>query len=62
MAKEGQKTRIKIGLDGPYGAPAQRFYDFEYSMVFGWVNSTHISESSLTKAVQALAPHRSVVS
>jgi dual oxidase len=35
LAKKGEKTRIKIGLDGPFGAPAQRFYDFEYSMVFG---------------------------
>ncbi|KAH8731856.1 FAD-binding domain-containing protein [Phaeosphaeriaceae sp. PMI808] len=35
LAKKGQKSKIKIGLDGPFGAPAQRFYDFEYSMVFG---------------------------
>jgi dual oxidase len=35
LAKRGQKSQIKIGLDGPFGAPAQRFYDFEYSMVFG---------------------------
>ncbi|KAF2113836.1 FAD-binding domain-containing protein [Lophiotrema nucula] len=34
LAKSGQRT-IKIGIDGPYGAPAQRFYDCEYSMVFG---------------------------
>ncbi|KAF2021262.1 hypothetical protein BU24DRAFT_383304 [Aaosphaeria arxii CBS 175.79] len=35
LAKRGERTTIKIGLDGPFGAPAQRFYDFEYSMVFG---------------------------
>lgn len=35
MAQSGTRTTIKIGLDGPFGAPAQRFYDFEYSMVFG---------------------------
>ncbi|KAH7413720.1 FAD-binding domain-containing protein [Phaeosphaeria sp. MPI-PUGE-AT-0046c] len=35
LAKEGEKSKVKIGLDGPFGAPAQRFYDFEYSMVFG---------------------------
>jgi dual oxidase len=35
LAKPGERTAIKIGIDGPYGAPAQRFYDFEYSMVFG---------------------------
>lgn len=34
LAKSGCPN-IKIGLDGPHGAPAQRFYDFEYSMVFG---------------------------
>jgi len=36
--KAGKKQTIKIGLDGPFGAPAQRFYDFDYSMVFGYVN------------------------
>ena len=35
LAQQGTRTTIKIGLDGPFGAPAQRFYDFEYSMVFG---------------------------
>ena len=34
LAKNGTKN-LKIGIDGPFGAPAQRFYDFEYSMVFG---------------------------
>lgn len=33
--KAGMKSPIMIGLDGPYGAPAQRFYDYDYSMVFG---------------------------
>lgn len=35
LAKEGKHKTIKIGIDGPYGAPAQRFYDFEYSMIVG---------------------------
>jgi dual oxidase len=35
LAQSGSQPTIKIGLDGPFGAPAQRFYDFEYSMVFG---------------------------
>jgi len=36
MAKKaGKNQTIKVGLDGPFGAPAQRFYDFDYSMVFG---------------------------
>lgn len=37
LAKGGERTTIKIGLDGPFGAPAQRFYDYNYSMVFGCV-------------------------
>ncbi|KAF1996986.1 hypothetical protein P154DRAFT_565658 [Amniculicola lignicola CBS 123094] len=35
MATSGSRIPIEIGLDGPFGAPAQRFYDFSYSMVFG---------------------------
>jgi dual oxidase len=35
LAKKGDNKTIKVGIDGPFGAPAQRFYDFEYSMVFG---------------------------
>jgi hypothetical protein len=35
LAKGGEKTTVQIGIDGPFGAPAQRFYDFEYSIVFG---------------------------
>lgn len=35
MAKQGDHKTIKVGIDGPFGAPAQRFYDFDYSMVFG---------------------------
>jgi dual oxidase len=35
LTSRGQRTSIKVGIDGPHGAPAQRFYDFEYSMVFG---------------------------
>jgi dual oxidase len=35
LAKKGEENKIKIGIDGPFGAPAQRFQDFEYTMVFG---------------------------
>lgn len=35
MVKEGGSESINVGIDGPYGAPAQRFYDFNQSMVFG---------------------------
>lgn len=35
IAEKGSNSTIKIGLDGPFGAPAQRFYDYDYSMVFG---------------------------
>lgn len=32
---ESEDGSIKIGLDGPYGAPAQRFYDYDYSIIVG---------------------------
>lgn len=35
MCKDGQPTTIDIGIDGPFGAPAQRFYDFDYSIILG---------------------------
>lgn len=35
MASEGEEKTIKIGIDGPYGAPASRFYDFNQSIVLG---------------------------
>lgn len=28
-------TEIKVGVDGPFGAPAQRFYDYDYSIIVG---------------------------
>ncbi|TXT05069.1 hypothetical protein VHUM_03889 [Vanrija humicola] len=31
----GKETPIKIGIDGPYGAPAQRFYDFSHTILVG---------------------------
>lgn len=34
--REERGTRLRyIGIDGPFGAPAQRFYDYEYSIVVG---------------------------
>lgn len=35
LAQKGSSNTIKIGIDGPFGAPAQRFYDYDYSIVFG---------------------------
>ncbi|WOO85418.1 Putative respiratory burst oxidase G [Vanrija pseudolonga] len=36
LATNGEKeTTIKIGIDGPYGAPAQRFYDFSHTILVG---------------------------
>ena len=35
MGTEGQSIDIKVGIDGPFGAPAQRFYDFDKSIVVG---------------------------
>lgn len=35
-AKDGQDddfTMIKVGIDGPFGAPAQRFYTFDKSII-----------------------------
>lgn len=32
---ESEDGHIEIGLDGPYGAPAQRFYDYDYSIIVG---------------------------
>lgn len=26
---------IRVGIDGPFGAPAQRFYDFDHSIIIG---------------------------
>lgn len=26
---------IKVGIDGPFGAPAQRFYEYDYSLIIG---------------------------
>ncbi|KAK0633794.1 FAD-binding domain-containing protein [Immersiella caudata] len=31
----GKETAIQIGVNGPFGAPAQRFYDFSHSIVVG---------------------------
>ncbi|KAK4443682.1 PaNox3 NADPH oxidase encoded by the PaNox3 protein [Podospora aff. communis PSN243] len=31
----GTETAIQIGINGPFGAPAQRFYDFSHSIVVG---------------------------
>lgn len=28
-------AEIKVGIDGPFGAPAQRFYDYDYSIIVG---------------------------
>lgn len=35
LAKECQASTIYVGIDGSFGAPAQRFYDFDYSIVLG---------------------------
>lgn len=33
--EDGKPTPIHIGVDGPYGAPAQRFYDFSHTILVG---------------------------
>ncbi|KAF9891379.1 hypothetical protein FE257_004235 [Aspergillus nanangensis] len=35
LADGSAPTSIQIGINGPFGAPAQRFYDFSHSIVVG---------------------------
>jgi predicted ferric reductase len=35
VAEHGEGEDIKVAVDGPFGAPAQRFYDYDYSIVVG---------------------------
>jgi len=35
LANGEKSTRIEVGVDGPYGAPAQRFYDYSHSILVG---------------------------
>ncbi|WWC98405.1 hypothetical protein V866_005296 [Kwoniella sp. B9012] len=37
LVHEGQRDdeEIRVGLDGPFGAPAQRFYDFTHTILVG---------------------------
>lgn len=35
LGSSHEAVKIKIGIDGPYGAPAQRFYDFEQTIIVG---------------------------
>jgi dual oxidase len=35
LAGDGGVANIKICVDGPFGAPAQRFYEFDYTMIIG---------------------------
>ncbi|KAI6803182.1 hypothetical protein KC363_g2086 [Hortaea werneckii] len=30
-----EDCEFRVGLDGPFGAPAQRFYDYDYSIIVG---------------------------
>ncbi|KAK5714053.1 hypothetical protein LTR15_010961 [Elasticomyces elasticus] len=31
----GDEADLKVGIDGPFGAPAQRFYNYDYSIIVG---------------------------
>lgn len=33
--KTGDEVKIKVGINGPFGAPAQRFYDFSHTIIIG---------------------------
>ncbi|KAL8419195.1 hypothetical protein RB594_002415 [Gaeumannomyces avenae] len=32
---QGERADIQIGINGPFGAPAQRFYDFQHTVLVG---------------------------
>ncbi|KAK7424510.1 hypothetical protein QQX98_000475 [Neonectria punicea] len=34
-AESGEESQIDVGINGPFGAPAQRFYDFNHSVIIG---------------------------
>lgn len=35
LARDSDTAEIEIGINGPFGAPAQRFYDFSHTIVVG---------------------------
>jgi hypothetical protein len=35
LGNQSAETEIKVGINGPFGAPAQRFYDFNHSVIIG---------------------------
>ncbi|SPO00300.1 related to NADPH oxidase homolog 1 [Cephalotrichum gorgonifer] len=35
LGGESGESEIEIGINGPFGAPAQRFYDFSHSIIIG---------------------------
>ncbi|KAH7358915.1 FAD-binding domain-containing protein [Plectosphaerella cucumerina] len=35
MGGDSGESTIKVGVNGPFGAPAQRFYDFNHSLIIG---------------------------
>ncbi|KAM5346142.1 hypothetical protein ACJ41O_009147 [Fusarium nematophilum] len=35
LGDESGESEIEVGINGPFGAPAQRFYDFNHSIIIG---------------------------
>ena len=35
LLEKSEGDDIRVGIDGPFGAPAQRFYDYDYSIIVG---------------------------
>lgn len=35
LGGESKESQIEVGINGPFGAPAQRFYDFNHSVMIG---------------------------
>lgn len=58
---------IKVGIDGPFGAPAQRFWSYDKAIIIGagmrvfcW--SSHTASPLLTHSLHLVALHRSLPS
>ncbi|KAK3112393.1 hypothetical protein LTR53_011389 [Teratosphaeriaceae sp. CCFEE 6253] len=49
---------LKLGIDGPFGAPAQRFYDYDYSIIVGGGIGITPFSALLTDLEESFTDHR----
>jgi respiratory burst oxidase len=35
LVSSSEGRELRVGIDGPFGAPAQQFYDYDYSLIIG---------------------------